>query len=270
MTVQASSERPVRQRLKRPADLLRTEDTRRHFRLAAATSDLIAKARILDEIVLENLAVADRLAMRYAGRGIPSPDLVQVARLGLVQAVRRFDPGAGFDFLSFAVPTILGELKRHFRDRGWTVRPTRRIQELQPRIVAATSELTQSRGRTPTRAEVADHLGVDETTIVEAQIADGCFTATSLDRPVVKDSSASVAWVDAMGHEDPALEWVELTQTLAPVFQTLSDRDRLVLRLRLVDDMTQQKIGSIVGVTQMQVSRILARIMRLARDELAG
>jgi len=203
------------------------------------------------------------------GQRVPTFHLIQVARVGLVQAVQRFDPCAGFDFLSYAVPTIRGELKRHCRDRGWTAGPPRRIQELQPRVLAAASVTTQTLVRTPTRAEVAHYLAVDEASIVEALIADGHFTASSLDRPVDSDSRANSTWVDAMGHDDPALAWVEAKLTLAPIFRILSDRDRLVLRLRLVDDMTQQEIGGILGVTQMQVSRILARIMRLARDELA-
>jgi RNA polymerase sigma-B factor len=270
LTVQVLPERPAPRRSQQPADLDRTRQTYGYLLNAAATSSPIVRARLLDLAVLVNLPVADRLALRYSGRGIPSQDLVQVARLGLVQAVHRFDPGAGFDFLSYAVPTMLGELKRHFRDQGWTVRPPRRIQELQPRILAATSTLTQTLVRTPTRAEVADYLGVDEASIIEALIAEGCFTPTSLDRPVVDDSRTSSTLGDTVGHEDTALTWVEAKLTLAPVFGRLSDRDRLVLRLRFIDDLTQQEIGGVVGVTQMQISRILARIMRLARDELAG
>ena len=271
MTVQTSMERPaVRRRSQGPADLTLSQATQRHFLRAYATTDPIVKASILDDVVLVNLPVADRLAIRYAGRGIASDDLVQIARLGLVQAVHRFDPGAGFDFLSFAVPTMLGELKRYFRDRGWAVRPPRRIQELRPRVMAATAELTQTLVRTPTRAEVADHLGVNESAIGEALVADGGFTAISLDRPVLQDSRTSAAMVDAMGDDDPSLEWVEAKLMLAPIIRKLSDRDRLILRLRFVDDMTQREIGGLVGVTQMQVSRILARIMRLAKVELAG
>jgi RNA polymerase sigma-B factor len=237
---------------------------------AAETTNVIAKARLLEKAVLVNLPIADRLAMRYSGRGIPSQDLVQVARLGLVQAAQRFDPDAGFDFLSYAVPTITGELKRHFRDRGWTVRPPRRIQELQPRVRAASSTLTQTLGRTPSRAHIAAYLSVDEASVVETLVADGCFAPTSLDRPVVSDSRGGSTWADALGQDDPALARVEARLTLAPVIRKLSDRDRLVLRLRFEDGLTQEEIGRIIGVTQMQVSRILARILRLARDELAS
>jgi len=238
---------------------------------ASATTSPIARTRFLEQAVLLNLSVADNLALRYVGRGIPSQDLVQVARLGLVKAVHGFDPDAGFGFLSYAVPTITGELKRHFRDRGWAVRPPRHIQELQPRILAASSALTQTLGRTPTRGEVAEYLAVDEASVVEALLADGCFTPSSLDGPVVRGAPpSSSTWGDAVAREDPALARVEATMTLAPIFRSLGDRDRLVLRLRFVDGLTQEQIGVVVGVTQMQVSRILTRILRLARDGLAG
>ena len=271
MTVQASvAHAQVRRQLQQHSELLRSQATREYFLRATATADPIAKARILGTIINVNMPVADRLARRYSGRGVATEDLIQVARLGLVQAVRRFEPRAESEFLSFAIPTMLGELKRHFRDRGWSVRPTRRIQELQPRVLAAASDLTQEFARTPTRTEIADYLDVDASAVVEAQIAVSCFGAASLDRLVVKDSRGTVTWADFPGHEDPALEWAEFRLTLAPLFRRLSDRDRLVLHLRLVDDLTQKQIGNIVGITQTQVSRILTRIMRLARDELAA
>lgn len=271
MTVHTLPERrAVRPPSRRPADRLRAQRTHDYLRCAVMATSPLVKAHLLEKAVLVNLPVADSLAFRYSGRGIASQDLVQVARLGLVKAVQGFDPDAGSDFLCYAVPTITGELKRHFRDRGWTVRPPRHIQELRPRIHAASSALTHTLGRTPTRAEVADHLAVDEASVIEALTVDGCFAPTSLDRPVVRDSRSSSTWGDAMGHDDPAIAWVEAKLTLAPIFRVLCDRDRLVLRLRFVDDLTQKEIGDIIGVTQMQVSRILSRIMRLARDELAG
>ena len=271
LTIQAPPEpQAVRRRPHHAADVARTQQTQGYLLRASAATDPQVLAQLRDRAVLVNLPVADRLAMRYAGRGIPSQDLIQVARLGLVQAVQRFDPDAGFDFLSYAVPTILGELKRHFRDRGWTVRPPRRVQELQPRILTATAELTQKLVRTPTRAEVAERLDVDEATVVEALIADGCFAPASLDKPLVSDSRTTSSWGESMGQDDPALAWVEAKLTLAPIFRNLSDRDRLVLRLRFVDEMSQREIGGVIGVTQMQISRILDRIRCLARDELAG
>lgn len=269
MTVQTLQVRPKVRSRSRSTDDDRTQQTRCHLLHASASTNPEDRAHLLEQAVLLNLSVAERLALRYADRGVPTQDLVQVARLGLVQAVQRFDPRAGHDFLSFAVPTIRGELKRYFRDRAWTVRPPRRIQDLQPRILAAGSALTQTLRRPPTRTEVADYLAIDESSVVEALTADGCFTPTSLDRNNVGHSHSGSTWGETLGGDDPALAWVEAKLTLAPLFRLLSDRDRVILQLRFVDGLTQLEIGRIVGITQMQVSRTLARVMRLARDEFA-
>jgi RNA polymerase sigma-B factor len=271
MTVQAATQRaPQHSLLRHAADVQRSALTRDNFLRASVAADTLAKARVLEDIVMANLAVADRLALRYAGRGISVDDLTQVARLGLVQAVHRFDLTTGSEFLSYAVPTILGELKRHFRDRGWTIRPPRRIQELRPAITAAAATLTQTLQRPPTRAEIADYIGSDTANVNEALGADGHFTPMSLDRSIAGRPREGAAWVEALGGLDPNLETAELKVALAGTFGRLSERDRLVLRLRLVDDMTQTQIGTVVGVTQMQVSRILARIKQVVRVELAG
>lgn len=254
----------------RPGDQPRAQRTRDYLVRAAAARNDIARDVLFEKAVLVNLPVADRLARRYSGRGVPSQDLVQVARLGLIKAVHGFDPEAGHDFLSYAVPTIVGELKRHFRDRGWTVRPPRRIQELRPRILAARFTLTHTLGRTPTRAEMAAFLAIDEARVVEALAADGCFTPASLDRPGRSDSGSGSTWDAVLGQTDPGLAMVEAKLALAPILTGLCDRDRLVLKLRSVDGLTQREIGRIIGISQMQVSRILARVLRLAKDELAG
>lgn len=255
--------------VRRQADQLRTQRTQDYLARAAVSRSVAAEKALFEEVVMLNLPISDRLALRYSGRGIPSQDLVQVARLGLIKAVHRFDPDAGHDFLSFAVPTIVGELKRHFRDCGWTVRPPRRIQELQPQIRDASSTLTQTLGRTPTRTDIADFLAIDESLVVEALAANGCFSPTSLDQPAPGGSNPRPNWEDALGQTDNGLAMVEAKLALAPIFRGLCDRDRNVLRLRSVDGLTQQEIGRVIGVSQMQVSRILARILRLTRDELA-
>lgn len=261
--------RVVRTAVQRPEEQLRSQRTRDFLISAGAAGNASAKAAFFEDAVLLNLRVADRLALRYAGRGIPTQDLVQVARVGLIKAVHGFDPDAGHDFLSYAIPTIVGELKRHFRDRGWTVRPPRRIQELRPRILDAGSTLTQALGRTPTRADIASYLTIDEACVVEVLAAGGCFTPISLDRPAVCGSRTSSTWGEVLGQTDPGLAMVEAKLALAPILRSLCDRDRLVLKLRSVDGLTQQEIARVVGVSQMQVSRILARILRLAKDELA-
>jgi RNA polymerase sigma-B factor len=274
MTVEAVTHRATRPsrspRVRHDADSRRVERTHSLFLRASVATNPAAKARALDEVVLENLAVADHLARRYYGRGIPSEDLAQVARLGLVQAVHRFDLTTGSEFLSYAVPTILGELKRHFRDRGWAIRPPRRIQELRPMVTRATAALTCSLLRPPTQTEIADFLGLDTASVEEALAADGCFIARSLDQPMVGNPRVGVTWAESLGGVDRNLESAEFRMTLAAIFRKLPERDQLVLRLRLADDMTQTQIGSVVGITQVQVSRILAGIKKVLRLELAG
>lgn len=226
------------------------------------------RAELRDRVVGLNMPLARDLAARYRGRGIGLEDLQQVAYLGLVKAVSRFDPRHGVGFASFAYPTIRGELRRHFRDAGWTVRPPRRIQELQSRIWAAEPALFQRLGRSPRPAEVAAELEVDEDQVVEALASDGCFTPTSLDAPSRDDGSASVA--DGLGGEEPGYDLAELRMVLGDALGTLCDRDRLIVERRFVRGWTQEAIGRELGVTQMQVSRLLSRIIRDLRTAIAA
>lgn len=217
------------------------------------------------ELIEDHVALARSLAWRYRDRGIDLDDLEQVALLALTTAAQRFDPDAGHDFMSYAVPTIRGELRKHFRDSGWMVRPPRRVQELQARIPRAQEELERRLARSPRPSEISDHLGEDLDVVVEALTADGCFTPTSLDTPV-GDRSAVLG--DLLGHTDPDLDAAEARAVLSPILRQLDDRDRLVLTLRFVEQRTQAEIGDWVGLTQTQVSRILTRILRQLRAEL--
>ena len=210
------------------------------------------------QLIETNAAVARSMASRYRNRGIDLDDLEQVALLGLTKAAQRFDPAAGHDFLSFAVPTIRGELRRHFRDFGWMVRPPRRVQDMQTRIAGAQEELESQLGRSPRASEIAAHLGEDPSDVVEALAADGCFTPTSLDAKVA-DGSSSIG--DLLGDEDRALDRAEAKVMLDPLMRTLSARDRQIVRLRYFHEQTQQEIAESVGLTQAQVSRVLARIL---------
>jgi RNA polymerase sigma-B factor len=210
------------------------------------------------QLIETNAAVARSMASRYRNRGIDLDDLEQVALLGLTKAAQRFDPAAGHDFLSFAVPTIRGELRRHFRDSGWMVRPPRRVQDLQTRIAGAQEELESRLGRSPRPSEIAAHLAEDVSDVVEALAADGCFTPTSLDAPVA-DGSSSLG--DLMGEEDRALAQAEAKVMLDPLMRGLSARDRRIVRLRYYQEKTQQEIADAVGLTQAQVSRVLTRIL---------
>ena len=219
------------------------------------------------QLIETNAAVARTMASRYRNRGIDLDDLEQVALLGLTKAAQRFDPSAGHDFLSFAVPTIRGELRRYFRDSGWMIRPPRRVQDLQSRIGTAQGELEMRLGRSPRPSEVAEHLDADLTDVVEALAADGCFTPSSLDAPVGEGSSGLG---DLIGDDDRALAWVEARVMLDPVVRRLAPRDRRIVRLRFYEERTQQEIAEAVGLTQAQVSRVLTRILAGLRADLSG
>jgi RNA polymerase sigma-B factor len=206
------------------------------------------------------------MATRYRNRGIELEDLQQVALLGLTKAAHRFDPDLGHDFLSFAVPTIRGELRRHFRDLGWVVRPPRRVQELQSRISSAQAQLEQALGRSPRPSEVASHLEVDLDHVVEALAADGCFTPTSLDTPL---DDVATTLGDMIGEEDRTVEAVEAKVVLEPLIAELPARERRILYMRFYEERSQQDIATAVGLTQAQVSRILARLLTQLRSSLA-
>src|SRR5918994_5425636 len=197
--------------------------------LRAAEPESSDSRTLTDQLIETNIALARSMAGRYRNRGIDLDDLEQVALLGLTKAAQRFDPSAGHDFLSFAVPTIRGELRRHFRDSGWMVRPPRRIQDLQTRIAAAQEELEPRLGRSPRPSELAAHLGEQTSDVVEALAADGCFTPTSLDARVA-DGSSSIG--DLLGEDDRALAQAEAKVMLAPLMRALSPRDRRIVRLR--------------------------------------
>ena len=245
----------------------RSEITARLLRQIVEISDEIEIKRLRDEVVVLNMGVARAIASRYRDRGIGKDDLVQAAYVGLVKAVQGFDPSFDRDFLSYAVPTVTGEVKRYFRDFGWTVRPPRRVQELQAQISRASSELSQNLHRSPKASEVATFLSVDVDSVVEALAADGCFTPASLDVPVGEDGSTSLG--ELLGEEDADLGRAEARIMLAPAVRRLAVRDRRILELRFFRGWTQEQIAGDIGVTQMQVSRLLSRILSDLRAELA-
>ena len=243
----------------------RTDDIVADLRLVE--SETLGSRDLVDRLIETNAGVARSMASRYRNRGIDLDDLEQVALLGLTKAAQRFDPDAGHDFLSYAVPTIRGELRRHFRDSGWMVRPPRRVQDLRSRISRAQDELEAQLGRSPRPTEVAAHLDVPVDDVIEALAADGCFTPTSLDGPV-GDGSSSLG--DLLGCEDRAVVAAEARIVLEPVVRQLSPRDQRILRMRFVDEATQQEIADAIGLTQAQVSRVLTRILAGLRADLAG
>lgn len=218
------------------------------------------------EAIELNLGLAKYLASKYQRRGIPDDDLEQVAYLGLVKAVRGFSPERSHGFVGYAIPTIRGELRRHFRDTGWTVRPPRRIQELQARVRSTQAELTQSLNRTPTAQEIAEHLEVEIDEVLEASSVDSCFTPNSLDAPVPGGDDLT----NDPGTDDPGFATSEARVVLAPALRELGERDRRILDLRFVEGLTQKEIGEKVGISQMQVSRILTRVLEEMRGTITG
>lgn len=252
-------------------DRARSRRTKQLFEERSASDDPRHRHQLLEEIVTINLPVADSLAQRYAARGLQLEDLVQEARLALVRVVESFRPEYGHDFLSYAVPSILGALRKQFRDSGWTVRPPRRIQEAQQAINQGRSDLLQQLGREPRVPELAAALSLDEETVIEALSADGCYTPASLDRPVGGDGDADAGGRtlgSVLGGDDPDFDSCEARVVLQPLLARLEDRDRMVLRLRFLEGLTQREVGEKIGVTQMQVSRILSRIFATLRDEV--
>jgi len=244
----------------------RAEQTARLLRQAADSSGP-ERNRLQDEVVQLNLVVATAIAHRYRGRGEPVDDLEQVAALGLVKAVRGFDVTQDKDFLSYAVPTISGEVKRHFRDYAWNVRPPRRIQELQPRITAALDRLTARLDRAPTPVELAAELDTSPDDVIEALSSDGCFHAASLDARIASaPDDGMTSLMGVIGHDEGGFAVAETRQDLQPALGELSARDRHILSRRVDSGWTQQEIADELNLSQMQVSRVLARIRARLRD----
>lgn len=246
----------------------RRERTSQLFQLRSEAANPAERAEVEEELVRLNLRMAKDATRRFRDRGVPDDDIEQVAYLGLVKAVQGFDPARGHDFLSFAIPTIRGEVRRYFRDHGWAVRPTRSIQETQSKITACEAELYQELGRAPRPTEIAAHLDLDFDHVIEALGAVGCFTPVSLDAPVHDDGAESTIG-STLPFDDGGFEVAEARVLLRPVLARLTDRERRIVELRFFEEKTQAEIGAEIGVTQMQVSRLLAKILKRLREELA-
>ncbi len=244
----------------------RSEQTARLLDEAQHSTDPDEREEALGRVVVINRGVAEAVAAGFRNRGVPQDDLRQVAYEGLTKAVRRFDPELRNDLLTYAVPTIRGELQRYFRDQGWTVRPPRRIQELQWRVNQVLERLTQEHGREPSEDEIADELDTTVEEYRDAASAFGCFQPASLDQPVGREGETPVG--ELLAGEDADGPATEARMILAPVVRRLPERHRRILYLRFFEDLTQEEIGKDLGVTQMQVSRLLSRILGDLRDEL--
>jgi RNA polymerase sigma-B factor len=229
---------------------------------AALADDEPARAAIRRRVVEYQLPLVHHLAQRFRGRGEPYDDLVQVGTIGLLNAVDRFDPERG-TFTAFAVPTILGEIRRHFRDRGWAMRVPRRLQELGRRVSTAREELTHNLGRSPTVQELAIHLDEDVDLVLEA--LDSATAYTTVPLPTTPEDVE----LPHLGFVDEGLELVEDRATLRPLLARLPARERTILALRFIRGMSQSQIAAEVGVSQMHVSRLLTRSLGQLRDGLA-
>src|SRR5215469_15556390 len=211
--------------------------------LASVAPDSMEFQRQRDKIVERCLPLADHIARRFEGRGEPRDDLVQVARVGLVNAVARFDVDAGPDFVSFAVPTIMGEVRRHFRDNSWSVKVPRRLKELHLRLGAATAELSQRLGRAPTASELADELDMDRTEVIEGLVAGSSYNTLSIDSGGSGSDEDAPAIVDTLGDVDLSLDQIENREALRPLLEQLPERERTVLLLRFFESLTQTQIA---------------------------
>jgi len=236
---------------------------------AAACVDEADREEAIHDAVVLNMPVAQSVASRYRERGVPIEDLEQVAYTALLRAARNFDPHRADDFLSYAVPSMRGELKKYFRDLAWSVRPPRRVQEIQTRVLDTERELEGRLGRHPTPADIAEVLEEDVSDVQEALLCQGCFSPASLETPVGPRGVTSLKdWLT--DETDRSMHRSELRVLLAPLLSRLRPRDRRILQLRFVQDLTQQEIADHLGITQMQVSRLLSRIMRDLRWALEG
>ncbi|MDE9365648.1 sigma-70 family RNA polymerase sigma factor [Luteipulveratus sp. YIM 133132] len=232
---------------------------------AAAETDPAAAAALRDEVVLRHRGLARSVARRFTERGVDPDDLEQVAMVGLVQAARRYKPGVGHGFIAFAVPTMTGEIKRHFRDHGWAVRPPRSLQEAHHDVRQAGDQLTQFLQRLPTPQELAEHLGLELGVVEHAELLQDQYRSASLDAPMIGVNELTLG--DSVADPHDAYIGVDAMVSLQPVLHRLTPRERLIVRMRYVDNLTQRQIGTHIGVSQMQVSRLLRGILdRLRRQ----
>src|SRR5687768_10774861 len=220
-----------------------------------------------DQLIEAHLGLAEYLARRFANRGEPLDDLIQVALLGLLKAVERFDPSRGLEFSTFATPTIVGELKRHFRDKGWAVRVPRRVQELHLRMGTVVNTLSQELGRSPTIPEIAQRAEVSVDEVLEAMEAGRAYRFSSIDTPAGEDEDrAQSPAAGQLGEDDTGLEEVEQRMLLSPLIASLPKREQMIIHLRFFRGMTQSEIAARLGISQMHVSRLLARSLAQLRD----
>jgi len=233
--------------------------------LRAAEEGSPAHSVARDSLIELHLPLVHHCARRFRNRGEPLEDLVQVGTIGLLKAVDRFDTDRGVEFSTYATPTIVGEIKRHFRDKGWAIRVPRRLQELRQQISVATADLAQELGRSPTPSELAVRLECTVDEVIEGIESGNAYQTLSLDRPDNPGEDGTLTLADSLGAEDDALANVEIRASLEPLLARLEPRERRIVMLRFFAGMTQSQIAGDVGVSQMHVSRLLTRSLQQMR-----
>ncbi|MFJ2649213.1 RNA polymerase sigma factor SigF [Streptomyces sp. NPDC087420] len=236
-------------------------------RLESLEEGTYEHAYVRNTLVELNLALVKFAASRFRSRSEPMEDIVQVGTIGLIKSIDRFELSRGVEFPTFAMPTIVGEIKRFFRDTSWSVRVPRRLQELRLELAKASDELAQRLDRAPTVGELAERLGLTHDEVVEGMTASNAYTASSLDAQPTEDDSEG-ALSDRIGYDDHGLEGIEYVESLKPLIAELPQRDRHILSLRFVANMTQSEIGEELGISQMHVSRLLTRTLEKLRKGL--
>jgi RNA polymerase sigma-B factor len=232
-----------------------------------ATRTPAGRTTARDDLVHLHLPLVEHCARRFRNRGEPFEDLVQVGTIGLLKSIDRFDSDRGVEFSTYATPTIIGEIKRYFRDKGWAIRVPRRLQELRMQIGAATAELTQSLGRSPTPRELAETIGCSVEEIIEGIESSNAYSTLSLDASDDTEDGGS-SMLDAIGMDDEGLEHVEIRESLKPLLDALEPREKKILLLRFFKNKTQTQIAEEIGVSQMHVSRLLSRTLDQLRASL--
>ncbi|MGH3332005.1 MAG: RNA polymerase sigma factor SigF [Nocardioidaceae bacterium] len=235
--------------------------------LTAEDTSESRRAEIRDSLVRLHLPLVEHLTRRFLNRGEPYEDLLQVGTIGLIKAIDRFDTDRGVEFSTYATPTIVGEIKRYFRDKGWAIRVPRRLQELRISISNATARLTQELGRSPTISEIARAVGVMEEEVIEGLESANAYATLSLDATDSTEDSA-LSMLDTIGEDDEALEHIENRESIKPLLEQLDPREKHILTLRFFRGMTQSQIATEIGVSQMHVSRLLNKTLAQLRERL--
>jgi RNA polymerase sigma-B factor len=249
--------------------MLDREEVRELFRAYQEAESDAEKLEHRERLVDQYIGLVEFLARRFRNRGEDLEDLIQVGTIGLLKAIDRFDLDREVEFSTYATPTVVGELKRHFRDKGWAVRVPRRLQELHLELTKVVNQLGQELGRSPTVAEIAHAASTTEESVLEGLEIAQAYNFTSLDAPIDSEDGGSTTFADQLGGEDEQLENLEYRASLAPEMQKLPERERRILYLRFFKGMTQSEIAGRLGISQMHVSRLLNRTLIRLRDALA-